>query len=312
MSAASTWNIIKTAGSAFMEDKVPRLGAALAYYLVFSIAPLIVIVVGIVGLVYGEAAAQGEILRHVEDAVGPQAAELIRTMIRSASRPGNGIVGSVLGIVMLVVGATGLFAQLQDALNTIWEVQPRPDRGVWGMLRDRAGSFVVVLGTAVVLFASLVISAVLSAVGSLAGDLGISGIGQVIDIVAALLVMTLLFAMLFRLVPDAKVAWRDVWLGAAVTAVLFVVGKVLLGVYLGHSGIGSAYGAAGSLAVLLVFLYYASQIFLFGAEITKAYAARSGTGIAPAANAIRVTEHEREQEGIPHYVHHEGEPAVRG
>jgi membrane protein len=190
---------------------------------------------------------------------------------------------------MLLVGALGLFGQLQDALNTVWQVQPKAGRGMLGFLRDRFLSFSMVLGTAFLLLVSLVISAALSALGGLLGDWGASVIGQIVNAAVTLLVITLLFAMIYRFLPDAQIAWRDVWFGAVFTTVLFTVGKYLIGFYLGRAGTASAYGAAGSFAALLIWLYYSAQIFLFGAELTKAHADRCGSRIVPKDNAVSVT-----------------------
>jgi membrane protein len=201
---------------------------------------------------------------------------------------------------MLLFGATALFGQLQDALNTVWEVQPKPGRGLWGIIRDRLLSLTMVMGTAFLLLVSLVVSAALAALGSLMGDWQGSVIGHVVNGAVSLVVITLLFAMIFRFLPDARVAWRDVWLGAAITAVLFLIGKFAIGLYLGKASIGSTYGAAGSLAVLLVWIYYSSQIFLYGAEFTKSYADHYGSRIVPTPNAEPVTEEARAEQGIPH------------
>lgn len=311
MAAQPLWKLFAGAGSEWLEDKAPRLGAALAYYTIFSLAPLIVIAVGIAGMVFGQDVARSQILRQIEDLVGNQGGEVFRSMVESAGQPGAGITGSVLGIVMLLFGASGLFGELQDALNTIWEVQPRPGRGVWGVIRDRFFSFTMVLGVAFLLLVSLVVNAALTAMVSLLGEWRAGLVGHAVNFVVSLGVITLLFAMIFRFLPDARVAWKDVWLGAALTSVLFVVGKFLIGLYLGHASLGSAYGAAGSLAVLLVWLYYSAQIFLFGAELTQVYANLYGSKIVPARGAVRITEQQRAEEGIPHAgtIQPEGPPA---
>jgi membrane protein len=302
MSAHTLIDVLKTAASEWLDDKAPRLGAALAYYMIFSVAPIIVIVIGIAGLIFGRDAAQQGIIDEITGLVGAEGGAAVRTMVESASHPASGLVGSLLGLAMLLFGATGLFGQLQDALDTIWEVEPKPGRGVWGIVRDRFLSFSMVLGVAFLLLVSLVVSAGLSALGGLLGEWHVSVLGQVADAVVSLVVITLLFAMIFRFLPDARVAWRDVWLGAALTAVLFVVGKFAIGLYLGSTGAASAYGAVGSLAVLLIWLYYSAQIFLFGAELTQVWANQFGSRIVPAPNAVRVTESQRANEGIPHHT----------
>jgi membrane protein len=282
------WAILKEASTQWVADKAPRLGAALAYYTIFSLAPLLVIVIGVAGIVFGHDAAQGQIAAQVEKLVGHQGGEAIQTMVQSASKPGRGLLGTVLGAVMLLFGAAGLFGQLQDALNTVWGVQPKSGRGVWGIIRDRFLSFSMVLGVAFLLLVSLIVSSALAAIGGLLGDWQTGSIGLAVTTLFDLLVITTLFALIYRFLPDAIIAWRDVWLGAALTAALFTLGKFLIGLYLGQAGVGSAYGAAGSLAVLLIWLYYSAQIFLFGAELTKAYANQMGSRVIPKENAESV------------------------
>lgn len=299
MNYRAYWGLIKDTASDWMEDKAARLGAALAYYTAFSLAALLVIVIGVAGLVFGQKEAGHQLINEIQNMVGEQGGEAVRTMVESASQPKSGITGTVLGIAMLLFGAAGLFGQLQDALNTVWEVQPKPGGGVWGFLRERFFSLAMVLGVAFLLLVSLVISAAVAACVELLGEWQVGFLGHTLNEVASLIIVTLLFAAIFKFLPDAKIAWRDVWLGAAVTAVLFEIGKFLIGLYLGHSGVASAYGAAGSLAVLLVWLYYSAQIFLFGAELTKVYADRFGSRIVPDENAVRVTDQERAEQGIP-------------
>jgi membrane protein len=299
MSASDLWAVVKNAAGDFVEDKASRLGAALAFYAVFSIAPLLVISIGIAGLVFGKEAASHQITSQVEDLVGREGADAVATMVESASRPGSGGVGTVLGVLMLVVGASFLFGALQDALNTIWEVQPKPGRGLLGYLRDNLLSMSMVFGVAFLLLVSLVLSAALAAVGSMLGGGKTGAVGLIIQALVDLAALTPLFAAIYRVLPDARIAWADVWLGAAVTAVLFVAGKFLIGFYLGAAGVASAYGAVGSLAVLLLWLYYASQIFLFGAELTKAYANLHGSRVVPKPHAEPVTAEARAQQGIP-------------
>jgi membrane protein len=298
MSASDYWPVVKNAGSQWVDDKAPRLGAALAYYSIFSIAPMLVIAIAVAGFVFGAEAARGEVSRQVGSLVGQQGGEAVEAMVEAANKPDTGTIATVLGVVMLLVGATGLFGQLQDALNTVWEVQPKPGLGVWGIVRERFLSLSMVLGVAFLLLVSLIVSAALAAVGGLFGDWQTSVVGQAVTTLIDLVVITVMFALIFRYLPDAEIAWRDVWFGAGVTAVLFAIGKVLIGVYLGRAGVASAYGAAGSLAVLLVWLYYAAQIFLFGAELTKAYADRMGSRIKPKPHAEAVTPEARAREGL--------------
>jgi membrane protein len=299
MNPKSLWRLVKDSASAWMEDKAPRLGAALAYYTIFSLAPLLVLVIAIVGLVFGREAAQGQLLGQIRGLVGEQGGKAVQEMVAHAAQPSAGGLATALGIIMLLFGAMGLFGQLQDALNTVWEVQPKPGRGVLGFLKDRFLSFSMVLGVAFLLLVSLVINAWLAALAGLFGDWQASVLGYLVNGAVSFVVITLLFAMIYRFLPDAEIAWKDVWLGAVITSILFLLGKFLIGLYLGHSSVGSVYGAAGSLAVLLVWLYYSSQIFLFGAEFTKVYANTSGSRIVPAPNAMPVTAEARAQEGAP-------------
>src|SRR5581483_5891761 len=198
---------------------------------------------------------------------------------------------TVVGIVTLLLGASGVFGQLQDALNTVWEVEPKPGRGIWGLIKDRFLSLTMVFGTGFLLLVSLVITAAVSAAGGT-----LRGLGPGLEAIA---VVTLLFALIYKFLPDAKIAWRDVWVGAVATAVLFVIGKFAIGLYLGHASIGSAYGAAGSFVVVLVWTYYSAQILLFGAELTQVYANRSGSHVEPARDAVKITPEKRAEEGMP-------------
>jgi len=281
------WNLLTTTASKWSDDKAPRLGAALAYYTVFSIAPLLIIVIGIAGLVFGEQAAEGAIVQQISGLVGGQSAAAIQTMLANARTPSSGGLATILGIVTLLIGASGLFGQLQDALNTIWGVEPKPGRGLLGMIKDRFVSFVALLGTAFLLLVSLVVSAGLAAAGSAFKALlpAPETVLHLINLSVSFVVITGLFAMMFKVLPDVKIAWRDVWLGAAVTALLFTVGKFAIALYLGKSDVGSGYGAAGSLVIILVWVYYSAQILLFGAEFTAVYADAYGSRIVPAENA---------------------------
>jgi membrane protein len=269
----AAWNLLKTSASEWVADEAPRLGAALAYYTMLSIAPLLVVVVAVAGLVYGEAAARGELAQQLEGLVGPQGAEVLQTMLANASHPAGGLIATAIGLVVLLLGASGVFIELQGSLNRIWGVQSKTAGGVWGFIRTRLLSFLMVLAIGFLLLASLALSAALSAVSRYFAEEGGSPIlWQVVNQAVSFAVITLLFALIFKLLPDAEIAWKDVWVGAALTAVLFTVGKYLIGLYLGNSSVGSAYGAAGSLAVFLVWVYYSAQILFFGAEFTQVYA----------------------------------------
>jgi len=293
--------LILTTARGWSEDKVPRLGAALAFYSVLSIAPLLLIAIAVAALVFGEQAASGQLVSQIEGMVGKEGAGAIQEMLKNAHKPGAGPIAAVVGFGALLFAASGFFGQLQDAMNTIWEVQPKAGRGVLGFVKDRAVSFLMVLLTGFLLLASLILSTTVAASVSFAGNLapGLRPLLQVGDTVASGVVVTLLFALIYKILPDAKIAWRDVWVGAGLTTVLFLVGKAGIGAYLGRSSYGSAYGAAGSLVVLLVWIYYSAQILFFGAEFTKVYADRYGSKIQPAPDAEPVTDRVRAQQGIP-------------
>jgi membrane protein len=284
------FDLLKTTFEEWSQDRAPRIGAALAYYSVFSIGPLLLIAISVAGLFFGTEAAQGRIVDEIKGTVGESVAAALQEILVNADQPGYGIGAAIIGIITLLFGASGVFGELQDALNTIWKVEPKPGRRIWGIIQDRFFSFTMVLGTGFLLLVSLVITAALSALGT---DLtkilpGGASLWQAVNQVITLSVIALLFAMIFRYLPDAKVAWGDVWIGALLTAVFFTIGKFLLGWYLGQASTTSAYGAAGSLVVILLWVYYSAQILLFGAEFTRVYAERFGSGIRPAANAVAV------------------------
>jgi membrane protein len=284
----TTFDVAKQTVVDWVEDKAPRLGAALAYYTVFSIAPLIVIVIAIGGLWFGKEAAQAQIFGQLAGLVGEQGAQAISGMLQAANKPHEGMIASSLAIITLLFGATGVFIQLQDALNTIWEVKPKPGRGVWGFIRQRLLSLAMVFGIGFLLLVSLVLSAALAAAGKwFEGALpGGEEIWQILNFVLSFAVVAALFTLMFKYLPDVKIAWRDVWLGGVLTALLFTIGKFALGMYLGRSSVSSAYGAAGSLVILLLWVYYSAQILFLGAEFTQVYANRFGKKLEPAANAM--------------------------
>lgn len=301
MDPKTFWGLVKAAVAEWSEDKVPRLGAALAFYSVLSLAPLLLIAIAIAGLVFGAEAARGQLVGQIRELVGPEGALAIEAMLANAPKHGAGVVATAVGLATLLYGASGVFGQLQDALNTIWEVEPGTGRGVWGFLKDRFLSFSMVLGTGFLLMVSLVLSTALAAAGKFFGGFlpGWAPALQVVDLGVTFGVITLLFAMIYKYLPDAHIAWGDVWLGSVATAALFLVGKFAIGLYLGRSGLGSAYGAAGSFVVLLVWINYSAQILFLGAEFTQVYANHRGSRIAPARGAEPVSEHARVQQGIP-------------
>jgi membrane protein len=266
------------------------MGAALAYYTVFSVAPFLVIIISVAGLIFGEQAARAAMASEIEQTVGPEVGKGIESLLENAATPQGYTFATVLGVAVLLFGASGVFVQLQDSLNTIWKVVPKPNRGVLGVIRDRCLSFAVVFGTGFLLLVSLAFSAGLSALTKhLAADSTAGGVAfwHVVNEVVSVVFITLLFALIYRVLPDAKIKWHNVWIGAAVTAVLFTVGKTAIGFYLGWSGTSSAFGAAGSLVVILVWVYYSAQIILFGAEFTRVLSIEIGERVVPAENATR-------------------------
>jgi len=292
--------LLKETFSEWNNDKASRLAAALAYYTVFSLAPLLIIAIAIAGAVFGEEAARGQIVAQIQGLVGRDGAQFIETAIENASQPKAGTIASVISIVVLLFGASGLFAQLQDALNTIWEVQPKPGRGLIGMIRDRFLSFTMVLGVGFLLLVSLILSAGLAALVNFLGNL-IPGIGfllETVNFILSFTITTLLFGLIYKTLPDVKIVWSDVWIGATITALLFSIGRFLLGMYLGNNSFGSTYGAAGSVVVILVWVYYAAQILFFGAEFTQVYARRFGSRIVPTKNAVPLTKEARAEQGM--------------
>lgn len=271
----------------WQDDQASRLAASLAFYTLLSIAPLLVIAVAVAGMVFGEDAARGQIAQELAKVVGPRAGEAIQGLVANARTPSAGIVSSIVGIAILLFGASGVFGELQGSLNEIWEVKPKPGRGIRGVLRDRFLSFTMVMGVAFLLLVSLVVSATLSTIIEHFRHLiPLSVVWQAVNIGVALAVSTVLFALIFKVVPDVKIAWRDVWVSGLVTALLFSIGKMVLAWYVGRSATVSPFGAAGSLVALIVWVYYSAQILFLGAEFAQVYASRYGSHIAPAANAV--------------------------
>lgn len=275
------WKLLKETAAEWSEDQAPRLGAALAYYAIFSLAPLLIIAVAISGLIFGRDAATGQIVGQIQGLVGQDAATTIQAMIEESNEPAANIIASIIGIVVLLFGASGVFGELKHSLNAIWDIEPKPKRGLFAAIKDKFFSFGMVLGTGFLLLISLVVSAGLAATGQIVTGLmpGWDVISQIINFVISLAVITGLFALLFKYIPEAKIAWADVWIGAALTALLFTIGKALIGLYIGYSSLSSTYGAAASLVVILLWVYYSAQILFFGAEFTQVYANTYGSGI---------------------------------
>ena len=268
--------ILRTAFAEFSREKVSRLGASLAYYSLFALAPLLVVAIGVAGMVFGAEAARGEVVRQIDGLIGHDGALAVQGLLAAGSRPDRSIPATIIGLVTLFLGATGAFVALQGALNEVWNVQEKPRGEIIGFLRGRLLSFGLVLGVGFLLLVSLALSAALAALGNLMSSRLPGGIAlwTIVNFLVSFGFTTVLFAMIFKVLPDVPLTWRDVWEGALITALLFTVGKSLIGLYLGRSAIGSSFGAAGSVIIILIWIYYSSQILLFGAEVTQAVVRR--------------------------------------
>jgi membrane protein len=302
MTARLLYQLLRDTFEEWSTDRAPTLGAALAYYSLFSLAPLLIIAITIAGSIFGEAAAHGQISTELRDTMGPTAAQTVEELIAHTHQSSTGPWATIAGAVTLLIGAYGVFSQLQDALNIIWKVEPKPGRGWAAILRERALPFGIVLGSGVLLIAMLILTAVLSAVSQFVPPVDVPGGARLWRWANALVsfgFLVLLFALIYKELPDVRIDWADVWMGALVTALLFTLGKYLIGLYLGLSGVSSAYGAAGSLVLILVWVYYSAQIFLFGAEFTRVYMHQRGRRIEPGENAMPMTAESLARLGIP-------------
>ena len=273
-------SLFRKAGEAWMDDFAPSMGAAISYYTVFSLAPLLVIVIAIAGAVFGREAVTGQIVSELGGLIGKDGAQVVQGLVAAASDTDKGMVAGLISLAILVIGATTVFAELQSALDRIWHVPvAQKPSGVFALLRTRLMSFGLILGVAFLLMVSLSVSAALAALGTWAGGLiqGWEMLLQGLNFAITVVISTVLFAMIFKLMPSTPIAWRDVWMGASVTALLFEIGKLLIGLYLGKGSLTESFAAAGSLVVLLAWVYYAAQIFLLGAEFTKVYADAHGS-----------------------------------
>lgn len=269
------WGLIRDSVYGWINNRAQRKGAALAFYTVFSLAPVLIIAIAVAGAFFGEEAARGEIVEQVRELVGQEGAQAVQLMIENAQRPGAGVTATIIGLIVLLIGATTAFAELKDGLDQIWEVPEEKMSGVWYLLRTRLLSFGLILGIGFLLLVSLVISAILAGLGKYLGPTG--PLLEAVNALFSFIMIMTLFATIYKVLPSIRIAWRDVWVGAAITALLFVIGKSLIGLYLGNSAITSTYGAAGSLILVLFWVYYSAQIFLLGAEFTKFYAYRYGS-----------------------------------
>jgi membrane protein len=279
------WHMIKEAVSAWIDDYAPSMGAALSYYTLFSLAPLLIIVIAVAGMIFGQDAAQGAIVAQMRGLIGEEGAVAIEGMLKAAREPAKGTVATIVGVVTLLIGSTAVFSELQSALDRIWRSPVNATKsGILHLLRTRVLSFGLVLGLGFLLMVSLVVSAALAALGTWwgSGAQGWETALVVINFAVSFGIFTVLFAMIYKIMPSVKISWHDVWTGAGVTALLFVIGKLLIGLYLGKSSIASGFGAAGSLVVLVAWVYYSAQVFLLGAEYTWVYAHRCGSKTAEA------------------------------
>lgn len=289
MAFAKAWPVLKASFQEWREDNANDLAAALSYYTAVSIAPLLIFILLVLGLFMGSGQAGEQLTSQLQAVFGEEGSAFIETIITNADRPTAGGIAGVLSLIILIWGSTNVFAHLQKALNAVWDVKVKPDAGLKVTLRKRLLSFTLVLGIGFLLAVSLVLSAALSVLtNTLAGALpGTDIVWQILDFVISVGVLTLLFAAIYKVLPDVEIEWSDVWLGALMTALLFTIGKLVLGIYFGRAGIGSTYGAAGSVIIFLLWVYYSSLILFFGAEMTQVYARRYGSGIQPADHAIR-------------------------
>ena len=288
---ANSISLLKQTFSEWLEDKVPQLGAALAYYTVFSLAPLVLLLLAIVGFLFRNdpAGAWQKVTEQMSYFLDKSAIDVVQGIAQKASQPNKGVVATSIGILLALFGASGVFGQLQDALNTIWGVKAKPGVGIMGFIRSRFLSFAMVAGVCFLLLVSLVLESLLKSLSHYVQAMLPGGIviALVVYSIFDLAVVVLLFACIFKFLPDVKIQWRDVWIGAVMTAIFFAIGKWALGLYLGSGTAASAYGAASSLITLLLWIYYSSQILLFGAEFTQVYAARAGRALVPAKYAVR-------------------------
>ena len=268
-----TWVLVKTALTSWSDDYAQSMGAALAYYSLFSIAPLLLIVISVAGLIFGEDAARGQITGQLQGLMGAQGALAVQSLLEGVNKPAQGITATVIGLVLLLIGATTVFGELQDSLDRIWRAPARAGSGIWNLFRARLLSFGMIMGIGFLLMVSLVFSAALTAITRWWGPVfeGWEFVANIVNFIFSFVMATGMFAMIYKIMPRVQVRWDEVWIGAAITAVLFTVGKFLIGLYIGRSGVATAFGTAGSLVALLVWVYYSAQIFLMGAEFTWAY-----------------------------------------
>jgi membrane protein len=294
LSAGALWWVLKRAFVGWWNDNVPRLGASLAYYTLFAMSPILLIATSIAGVAFGREAVRGEIVTQIQGLMGRQGAQAVQAMLEGAARPSQSIPATVVGFVTFFLGATGAFLELQTALNAIWRVKPRPGVSVKAFLLQRLVSFGLVVAVGFLLLVSLLVSASLSALNRYLGSIfpALTAFWEASNVLVSLFVITIMFALIYKVLPDVRLRWRDVWIGALVTAGFFSIGKQIIGLYLGTSSVASSYGAAGSVVVLLIWVYYSSQVVLLGAEFTRYYVEKFRGEPAPMKHAVHDPEPE--------------------
>lgn len=302
MGPKQLWRLLQKTAQAWAEDKASRLAAAVAYYTVFSLTPMVTIALAVAGAVFGEDAARGSLVGQMQKLVGRQSAQAIETAIANIGYSSHSGLASILNIIVLLFAASGVFTELQDALNTIWNVAPKPNSGIRLFIRQRFLAFLMVFGIGLLLLASLMLNTILVAITPLVGSVLPMNLApwQLLNTVGTFAIFTLLFALIYKFLPDTRIAWGDVWVGALITATLFSIGKWALGYYLGHSSFSSAFGAAGSLVFIVAWVFYSAQILFFGAEFTQVYATEYGSYIRPRKGAIALAKPEQMPQAIAH------------
>jgi membrane protein len=288
----SIWLLLKDSAIAWDNDNIGQQGATLSFFTVFSLPPLLMLMIVLSSFAFGQQAASGHLVSQIREQIGIEGSSFIQSLITNAYKSDSNVLATIFSVVMLLLGASAVFIQLRNSLNAIWRVQQKPIGTILAFLRVRLLSFAMTLVIGFLLIVSLIISSVLAAMSNyLSNLLGIQpSLMRLLDFIISFAGITVMFALMFKFVPDAALKWRDVWIGAAVTSLLFSIGKLVIGLYLGHGAIGSTFGAASSLVIIMLWAYYSSQIVLFGAEFTRLYALRFGANILPGANAVRVAQ----------------------
>ena len=306
------WLLLKDSAIAWDDDDIMGQGAALAYYTVFALSPLLILVIVLSSIGFGQEAASGHLVDQIRGLIGTEGAEFVQSLLTNAYRSDSSVLAAVISMIMVLLGASAVFVQLRSSLNAIWRVTHKPIGTIRRFLQARLFAFAVILGIGFLLLVSLMISAALAAVSDYLGRniLPLAGLVSVLDFMMSFVGITIMFALMFKFIPDAIVKWGDVWVGAAVTSVLFAIGKLAIGLYLGNGAIGSTFGAASSLVIIMLWAFYSVQIVLYGAEFTRLYATRFGSGILPGANALRLVTPEAEIAGFTGSDRSSGPPRI--